>query len=84
MLTGQKPHEGPNRCVFTRYGRTPHALTRGFKQCRRGAAGAPRMGRSGDKGNKAISIIARKADYLPYVEAALDDAAIRDRFGHFG
>ena len=41
-------------------------------------------GRSGDKGNKAnIGIIARKADYLPYIWAALDDAAIRDRFGHF-
>ncbi len=41
-------------------------------------------GRSGDKGNKAnIGIIARKADYLPYIWAALDNAAIRDRFGHF-
>ena len=41
-------------------------------------------GRSGDKGNKAnIGIIARKADYLPYIWAALDDTAVRDRFGHF-
>jgi len=41
-------------------------------------------GRSGDKGNKAnIGIIARKSEYLPYIWATLDDAAIRARFGHF-
>lgn len=41
-------------------------------------------GRSGDKGNKAnIGIIARDAAYLPYIWAALDEAAIRHRFGHF-
>lgn len=41
-------------------------------------------GRSGDKGNKAnIGIIARDAAYMPYIWAALDDAAIRHRFGHF-
>ncbi len=41
-------------------------------------------GRSGDKGDKAnIGVIARKADYLPYIWAALDEAAIRHRFGHF-
>ena len=41
-------------------------------------------GRSGDKGNKAnIGIIARDAAYMPYIWAALDEAAIRNRFGHF-
>ncbi|MFW2436845.1 MAG: acyclic terpene utilization AtuA family protein [Parvibaculales bacterium] len=41
-------------------------------------------GRSGDKGNKAnIGIIARDASYLPYIWAALDEAAIVRRFGHF-
>jgi hypothetical protein len=41
-------------------------------------------GRSGDKGNKSnIGIIARDAAYLPYIWAALDEAAIRHRFGHF-
>ena len=41
-------------------------------------------GRSGDKGNKAnIGIIARDAAYLPYIWAALDEGAIRHRFGHF-
>ena len=41
-------------------------------------------GRSGDKGNKAnVGIIARDAAYLPYIWAALDETAIRDRFGHF-
>ena len=41
-------------------------------------------GRSGDKGNKAnIGIIARDAAFLPYIWAALDDDAIRHRFGHF-
>ncbi len=41
-------------------------------------------GRSGDKGNKAnIGIIARDAAYMPYIWAALDEDAIRHRFGHF-
>ena len=41
-------------------------------------------GRSGDKGNKAnIGIIARDAAYLPYIWAALDEEALRRRFGHF-
>ena len=41
-------------------------------------------GRSGDKGNKAnIGIIARDAAYLPHIWAALDEDAIRHRFGHF-
>ena len=41
-------------------------------------------GRSGDKGNKAnIGIIARDAAYMPYIWAALDEDAIRQRFGHF-
>ncbi|CAI8176741.1 MAG: Uncharacterised protein [Alphaproteobacteria bacterium] len=41
-------------------------------------------GRSGDKGNKAnIGIIARDAAYMPYIWAALDEDAIRARFGHF-
>ena len=41
-------------------------------------------GRSGDKGNKAnIGIIARDAAYMPYIWAALDEATIRKRFGHF-
>ena len=41
-------------------------------------------GRSGDKGNKAnIGIIARDAAYMPYIWAALDEGAIRQRFGHF-
>ena len=41
-------------------------------------------GRSGDKGNKAnIGIIARRADYLPYIWAALDEEAVRRHFAHF-
>ena len=41
-------------------------------------------GRSGDKGNKAnIGIIARDAAYMPYIWAALDEDAIRQRFDHF-
>jgi hypothetical protein len=41
-------------------------------------------GRSGDKGDKAnIGIIARKPEYLPYINAALTDAAVRKRFAHF-
>ncbi|MFK7734162.1 MAG: acyclic terpene utilization AtuA family protein, partial [Pseudomonadales bacterium] len=41
-------------------------------------------GRSGDKGDKAnIGIIARDADYLPYICAALTEQAITERFAHF-
>jgi hypothetical protein len=38
-------------------------------------------GRSGDKGNDAnVGIIARKPDYLPYIRAALSEAAVADYF----
>jgi hypothetical protein len=41
-------------------------------------------GRSGDKGNKAnIGIIARKAEYLPYICATLTTDVVRQRFAHF-
>lgn len=41
-------------------------------------------GRSGDKGNKAnIGIIARKAEYVPYIWAALSDDVIGAVYGHF-
>lgn len=41
-------------------------------------------GRSGDKGNRAnVGIIARKAEYLPWIWAALDEAAVAARFAHF-
>ena len=41
-------------------------------------------GRSGDKGNKAnIGIIARKAQYLPFICAALTEDVVRKRFAHF-
>lgn len=41
-------------------------------------------GRSGDKGNKAnVGIIARKAEYLPYIYQALTEAAVSERFSHF-
>jgi hypothetical protein len=41
-------------------------------------------GRSGDKGNKAnIGIIARQAQYLPYICAALTEEVVRARFAHF-
>jgi len=41
-------------------------------------------GRSGDKGDKAnVGIIARKPEYLPYINAALTNAAVRKRFAHF-
>ena len=41
-------------------------------------------GRSGDKGNKAnIGIIARKAEYLPYIWAGLSNEYIGDAFSHF-
>jgi hypothetical protein len=41
-------------------------------------------GRSGDKGDKAnVGIIARKAEYLPYIWSALSEDVVVDRFGHF-
>ncbi len=41
-------------------------------------------GRSGDKGNKAnVGIIARQAEYLPYIWAALSEEVVSDRFSHF-
>jgi hypothetical protein len=41
-------------------------------------------GRSGDKGNKAnVGIIARRAEYLPYIWAALDADVVAGRFSHF-
>lgn len=41
-------------------------------------------GRSGDKGNKAnIGIIARKAEYLPWIWAALEVETVADKFAHF-
>jgi hypothetical protein len=41
-------------------------------------------GRSGDKGDKAnIGIIARKPEYLPYINAGLTNGAVRKRFAHF-
>ena len=41
-------------------------------------------GRSGDKGNKGnIGIIARKAEYLPYIYQALTEAVVSERFAHF-
>jgi len=40
--------------------------------------------RSGDKGDKAnIGVIARDAAYLPYITAALTEAAVAQRFAHF-
>ncbi|MGB0907493.1 MAG: acyclic terpene utilization AtuA family protein [Maricaulaceae bacterium] len=40
--------------------------------------------RSGDKGNKAnIGVIARKAEYLPYIWASLTPQRIGDIFAHF-
>jgi Acyclic terpene utilisation family protein AtuA len=43
------------------------------------------VGRSGDKGNSAnIGLIARKAEYLPWIRAALTEDAIRDWFAHLG
>jgi hypothetical protein len=43
------------------------------------------VGRSGDKGNSAnIGLIARKAEYLPWVRAALTEDAVRDWFAHLG
>jgi len=43
------------------------------------------VGRSGDKGNSAnIGLIARKADYLPWIRAALIEDVVRDWFAHLG
>jgi len=40
--------------------------------------------RSGDKGDKAnIGVIARRPDFLPWIWAALDEAAIADATAHF-
>jgi len=40
--------------------------------------------RSGDKGNKAnIGVIARKADYLPWIARTLTVECVGDRFAHF-
>ncbi|MEQ9517982.1 MAG: acyclic terpene utilization AtuA family protein [Parvibaculum sp.] len=40
--------------------------------------------RSGDKGNKAnIGVIARKADYFPFIAAALTIEEVSERFAHF-
>ncbi len=39
--------------------------------------------RSGDKGNYAnIGVIARRADYLPYIAAALSEEAVAEYFAH--
>ena len=41
-------------------------------------------GRSGDKGNKAnVGIIARKAEYLPFITQALSEQVVGERFAHF-
>ncbi len=41
-------------------------------------------GRSGDKGNKAnVGIIARKAEYLPYIWENLTEPVVAERFAHF-
>jgi hypothetical protein len=43
------------------------------------------VGRSGDKGNSAnIGLIARKADYLPWIRAALTEDVVRNWFTHLG
>lgn len=40
--------------------------------------------RSGDKGDSAnVGVIARRAEYLPYIWAALNEDALRGAFGHF-
>lgn len=42
------------------------------------------VARSGDKGNDAnIGVMARKAEYLPYIRAALQPAAVKRDFAHF-
>jgi hypothetical protein len=41
-------------------------------------------GRSGDKGDKAnVGIIARKAEYLPYIWSTLSEDIVTGRFSHF-
>ena len=41
------------------------------------------LARSGDKGDHAnIGVIARKAEYLPWIAAALTPEAVRDHFAH--
>ncbi len=41
-------------------------------------------GRSGDKGDKAnVGIIARKAEYVPFIWNALDEATVANVFAHF-
>ncbi len=41
-------------------------------------------GRSGDKGDKAnVGIIARRAEYLPWIWAELTEDVVRERFAHF-
>jgi len=41
------------------------------------------VARSGDKGDHAnIGVAARRSDYLPYIRAALSEAAVRDWFAH--
>jgi len=41
------------------------------------------LARSGDKGDHAnIGVIARKPEYLPYIEAALSTSALRGYFAH--
>jgi len=43
------------------------------------------VGRSGDKGNSAnIGLIARKADYLPWIRDALTEEVVRNWFAHLG
>jgi hypothetical protein len=43
------------------------------------------VGRSGDKGNSAnIGLIARKAEYVPWIRAALAEEIVRDWFAHLG
>jgi hypothetical protein len=38
--------------------------------------------RSGDKGNACnVGVIARKPEYLPYIAAAMSEAAVADRYG---
>ena len=40
--------------------------------------------RSGDKGNKAnVGVIARRAEYLPWIWASLTEAVVAERFAHF-
>ena len=40
--------------------------------------------RSGDKGDKAnVGVIARKSEYFPYIDAALTEEVVSERFAHF-